>query len=74
MTLDQLRCGEEGSVVAVTGTGPFRRRLMELGFVPGAPVLRVGTAPLGDPLSVRIRGALVGLRRVDAARIEVASP
>ena len=74
MTVEQLARGGEAVVVAIDGDGPFRRRLLEIGFVPGVLICRVGTAPLGDPISVRIRGALVGLRKVDAARIRVRLP
>ncbi|MEQ1566570.1 MAG: FeoA domain-containing protein [Myxococcota bacterium] len=72
MTLDQLRPEQHAKVVAVGGEGPFRRRLLELGLVPGTPVSRSGQAPLGDPLSFRLRGAVVCLRRVDAQLVEVA--
>lgn len=71
MTLDQLRPGQSALVRSISGHGPFRRRLMELGLLPGTPVERTGQAPLGDPLSYRVRGAVLCLRRVDAVSIEV---
>jgi ferrous iron transport protein A len=71
MTLDRLNAGKVGRVVAVGGVGPFRRRLLELGLLPGTPVQRTGQAPLGDPLSFRVRGAVLCLRRLEAAAIEV---
>jgi len=46
--------------------------LSDLGFLPGAEVQVVYEAPLGkDPIAVRIRGALIALRRKDADQIEV---
>jgi len=71
MTLDRLNAGSLGRVVAVGGRGAFRRRLLELGLLPGTPVQRTGQAPLGDPLSFRVRGAILCLRRLEAAAIEV---
>lgn len=71
MTMDQLRPGEAAKVAAVGGVGAFRRRLLELGFLPGTEVVRTGQAPLGDPLSFRIRGAVVCLRRSEASTIAV---
>lgn len=71
MTMDRLGNGQTGRVVSVGGDGPFRRRLLELGLLPGTPVERTGQAPLGDPLSYRIRGAVLCLRKVEAAAIEV---
>ena len=40
-----------------------------MGLVPGTAVVRVGQAPLGDPLTYRVRGALLSLRRADAADV-----
>jgi Fe2+ transport system protein FeoA len=71
MDLSQLEHGEQATIVSVGGDGPFRRRLLELGFLPGTTVARAGRAPLGDPLAFRIRGAVLSLRRRDAARVLV---
>ena len=71
MTLDELRAGERAKVVGIEGQGPFRRRLLELGLLPGTEIERTGQAPLGDPLSYRVRGAVVCLRRADARAIEI---
>ena len=68
-TLDQLAQGDEATVREVRGKGPFRRRLLELGLVPGTLVSRTGQAPLGDPLTYLVRGAVLGLRRSEAALI-----
>lgn len=69
--LARLLRGSRAQIVSVEGEGPFRRRLLELGFVPGTVVTRTGQAPLGDPLSFRVRHAVVSLRRRDAASILV---
>ena len=71
MTMDQLRPGELAVVTDVAGQGAFRRRLLELGVLPGTTVTRTGQAPLGDPLSFRIRGAVLCLRREEASTIAV---
>jgi ferrous iron transport protein A len=60
------------TVVAVHGERGFRRRLLELGFVPGAPVRVLRVAPLGDPLELDLRGCRLSVRRAEAAGIEVA--
>jgi ferrous iron transport protein A len=72
MTLDELRSGERAKVLAIGGEGVFRRRLLELGLLPGTEIERTGQAPLGDPVSYRVRGAVVCLRRVDARVVSVA--
>ena len=71
VSLDRLRAGTPARVLAVKGTGAVTRRLMEMGVVPGAPVRVVKTAPLGDPLEVRVRNYHLALRRSEAQTISV---
>ncbi len=71
MTLDQLPQGQDATIAAVHGDGPFRRRLMELGVLPGTTIRRTGQAPMGDPLTYLVRGAVLGLRRTEASRIDL---
>jgi ferrous iron transport protein A len=47
------------------------RRLLDLGFTPGEEVVVTQTSPLGDPIVIRIRGALLALRKREAAWIWV---
>ena len=74
MTLDRLEPGRTARVVSVGGQGHFRRRLLELGLLPGTDVVRTGQAPLGDPLTFRVRGAVLGLRRHEACNVVVEVP
>lgn len=71
MTLDQLLAGQRAKILAIDGAGTFRRRLLELGLLPGTDVERTGQAPLGDPVSYRVRGAVLCLRREDARIVSV---
>ena len=71
MKLVQLEMGASAVVSSVGGSGTFRRRLMELGVVPGTKVERTGQAPLGDPISYRVRGAVLCLRREEASTVMV---
>lgn len=71
MTLRQLSPGESSSIAALELTGQRRRRLMELGFVPGAPITALQAAPWGDPVAYGICGAVIALRREDADRITI---
>jgi ferrous iron transport protein A len=72
MTLDQLAVGQCAEIKDIAGRGAFRRRLLELGLLPGTAVVRTGQAPLGDPLAFRVRGAVFSLRRADAVTVTVA--
>lgn len=69
MTLNQLKVGEEMTVVAVGGEETMRRRLIELGAVTGTRIRCVMQSPLKDPCAYLIRGAVIALRRKDAAHI-----
>ncbi len=55
----------------VTGDRGFRRRLMELGLVPGASVTITNVAPLGDPIEIEVRRGRLSIRRFEAASILV---
>lgn len=71
MKLSELKIGEKALIVRVGGTGQFRKRILEMGFVQGKEVSMVQGAPMADPIQYRILGYDVSLRRVDAEEIEV---
>lgn len=66
-----LAVGETGRVCALTATGSMRRRLQDLGVTAGALIACLGRAPSGDPAAYRIGGAVIAIRRADAADIRV---
>lgn len=68
-SLWQLAPGHRAWVGELSAQGELRRRLRDLGFVPGAQVECLGKSPLGDPAAYRVRDAVVALRRRDAQRI-----
>jgi Fe2+ transport system protein FeoA len=70
-SLANLPVGVQGRVISVQGESAVARRLMEMGVVPGAPVRVIKTAPLGDPLEIRVRGYHLALRRTEALTITV---
>jgi ferrous iron transport protein A len=71
MNLAQTPIGRVVTVAHVAGEGSFRRRLMELGLVPGTRVEVLGVAPLGDPLELLVRGSSLSIRRADAQGVSV---
>jgi ferrous iron transport protein A len=71
LTLDQLKIGEIASVIRLTSTGANRRRLVDLGILPGTRLQAELKSPLGDPTAFRVRGALIALRHKQAQQIEV---
>lgn len=63
----------EGACATVTALPPcgVSGRLLDLGMIPGTSVRCVRRAPSGSPIAYEIRGAVVALRRADAAKISV---
>ncbi len=72
-SLDLVRPGAAGSIREINGVGPLRRRLLEMGVLPGTEFKVERVAPLGDPIELRIRGYALWLRRSEAAHILVES-
>ena len=72
-SLADLPLGRSGKVSAVEGARAFRRRLLEMGLVPGTDVRVVTIAPLGDPLRIEVRGGQWSIRKAEAAQILVES-
>jgi ferrous iron transport protein A len=71
MTLDTLPIGQEAVITAVGGEGALRCRLLDMGLIPKTAVRIEKTAPLGDPLELRVRGYALSLRKEDARNISV---
>ena len=70
-TLKEISCGETVKVTKLTGEGPVRRRIMDMGITKGVEVFVRKVAPLGDPVEVTVRGYELSLRKSDADLIEV---
>ena len=66
-----LKTGECATVRAITAPGSIRRRLQDIGLIPGTEIRCVGISPLGDPAAYRIRGAVIALRAEDCRGILV---
>jgi DtxR family Mn-dependent transcriptional regulator len=71
--LSSLQLGESRKVVGISPAcqGLQRRRLLDLGLVPGTVVSAVLNSPAGDPTGYRIRGAVIALRREQAQLVQV---
>lgn len=64
--LGQLKVGQHARVFELKGKGKLQRRLLSMGFVPGAFVTVIRQAPFGDPVQYRIKKANIALRRKEA--------
>jgi ferrous iron transport protein A len=68
-TLADLLPGQAATVVTLHNEGLERRRMMDLGLVPGTRVWAEFNSPMGDPVAYRVRGAVVALRHKQARQI-----
>ena len=70
-TLREIPCGQTARVSRLTGEGPVKRRIMDMGITKGIDIYVRKTAPLGDPVEVMVRGYELSLRKADAEMIIV---
>lgn len=72
LTLDKLPFGQEAIITKLMPeSSPFRRKLLAMGITPGCKISIIRSAPMGDPLEIKMRGFHLCLRRSEAAAISV---
>ncbi len=71
LELGRLPVGARARVVEIKGSGKHQRRMLDMGFVPGAEVTVMRQASLGDPIEYRIKGTGIAMRRTDANEVMV---
>ena len=69
--LSELAVGASAVVREFPKTGPAFVRLREMGLLAGTRVTLVRTAPLGDPLEIKVRGYHLTLRKSEAEHVLV---
>ena len=70
-TLKNVAVGQTVTVKKLTGEGPVKRRIMDMGITKGVEIYVRKVAPLGDPVEVTVRGYELSLRKADAEMFEV---
>ena len=68
-TLKEVACGQTVKVKKLSGDGPVKRRIMDMGITKGVEIYIRKIAPLGDPVEVMVRGYELSLRKEDAKMI-----
>ena len=71
MTLREAAIGQTVKVKRLTGDGPVKRRIMDMGITKGVEIYVRKVAPLGDPVEITVRNYELSVRKADAAIIEV---
>lgn len=70
-TLDKLKIGSSAEIIKIDGKKDLRHHFLEMGLTPGTPIKLVKTAPMGDPMEIKVRDYTLTLRKDDAAKIEI---
>ncbi|MDY0415509.1 MAG: FeoA family protein [Pseudomonas sp.] len=72
MNLSDLKPGQAGKIIRLgNNIGPVRRRLMDMGVVPGEHIKVEKIAPMGDPIEVTVKSYNLSLRKQEARQIEI---
>ena len=69
--LDHLKVGEEGKISKIETNSRIKKRLLELGLVPGEKVKLERIAPLGDPIEIFVKGFHLSLRKEEASGVMI---
>ncbi|MDH3628354.1 MAG: ferrous iron transport protein A [Acidobacteriota bacterium] len=69
MNLKDMRVGATAILAEIGGERTFRRRLMEMGLLPGTPVRLMRRVEVGGLVELRVRGCSVSLRVTEADRL-----
>ena len=70
-TLRNAKIGQTVKVTKLTGDGPVKRRIMDMGITKGSELYIRKVAPLGDPVEITVRGYELSVRKNDAQCVEV---
>ncbi|MFW5787007.1 MAG: FeoA family protein [Halanaerobiales bacterium] len=71
MYLSELTPGNKGKVVKLLATGSKKRRLLDLGLIPGTTVHSIRKSPSGDPTAFLIRGSTLALRSEESNEVKI---
>jgi ferrous iron transport protein A len=74
MTLAELKEGDIAQIVRISGSGPIKQRMMDMGINAGAELKVERYAPLFDPIQIKVRGYSLALRVAEGKMIEVTAP
>lgn len=68
-TLKDLKPGQRGVISSIKLKGLMRRKLLDMGVIPGVEVYVDKVAPFGDPIEIHLRGYALSLRKSDVDKI-----
>jgi len=69
--LSTFTTGETVQLERIEIEGALKRRLLDLGFIPGAIIKVLQKSPLGDPVAYQVSHTTIGLRKEESSKIYV---
>ncbi len=73
-TLNDLKAGQTAVIASLSGVPALLQRLYEMGLFEGETIEFIATAPLGDPIEIRLGNTRLSLRKTEAAGIHIQLP
>jgi len=67
--MSELKPGEKGKVIKISGSGSIHHKILDMGIVKGVEIEVERVAPLGDPVEIKVKGYHLSLRKEEAANI-----
>ncbi len=61
--------GEKAKIIKISGKPNLRKKLLDMGIIPGSLIEMIRPAPLGDPVQIKIKGYHLSLRKTEASHI-----
>ena len=69
--LNEMKPGDRANILKISGNGALKKKLLDMGVLPGTIIETIRVAPLGDPVEIKIKGYNLTLRKEEAASIQV---
>ncbi len=69
--LHKVPADQKANIIAIRCHGLKRRRLFDLGLIPGTKIKTLHKSPYGNPIAYLVRGAVIAMRNEDAQKIIV---
>jgi len=69
--LSELPIGSQAIIKDIRITSKIKRRILDLGFIPGSKIRAIQTSPFGDPRAYKVKNTVIAIRNKDAKQIEI---
>lgn len=71
ITLDQLPINQQGMILELNCNLSIKKRLLDLGLVPGTYITPIFFSPFGEPTAFEFRNTIISIRNNDTSHVLV---